>query len=224
MILDLHVHTVYGGWDSSLRPEELIEEARRIGLDGVCLTEHSRIWDRHDLRRFAAANDFVVFRGIELGTELGHITALGLDGYVSGIHRASALAREVKRAHGFTIAVHPLRHLITHPASLTEATLSLEWPALAPLFSLVDALEVFNGGCTDEENQASRRAARALRKKATAGSDAHSVHGLGCCATVFERTFEGDRALIEELRAGRYYAAQRLMANDGCSWPRPPPL
>jgi PHP domain-containing protein len=42
------------------------------------------------------------------------------------------------------------------------------------------------------------------------GSDAHSEHGLGCCATVFERDIRDERALIEELRASRFQAINRL--------------
>jgi hypothetical protein len=42
------------------------------------------------------------------------------------------------------------------------------------------------------------------------GSDAHSEHGLGCCATEFERAVRTERELIEELRAGRFRAINRL--------------
>ena len=50
-VFDLHVHTVKGSSDSSLTPEQLIEEAQRIGLDGVCLTEHSGGWENHEFER-----------------------------------------------------------------------------------------------------------------------------------------------------------------------------
>jgi PHP-associated len=42
------------------------------------------------------------------------------------------------------------------------------------------------------------------------GSDAHSEHGLGCCGTEFERHIRNERELIEELRAGRFRAVNRL--------------
>ena len=44
-IVDMHLHTVKGGSDSSLTPEQLMEEARRIGLSGVNISEHDRLWD-----------------------------------------------------------------------------------------------------------------------------------------------------------------------------------
>src|SRR5437870_5281480 len=46
-IVDMHVHTVRGAADSSLTPDQLIEEARRIGLTGVNISEHDRVWEPH---------------------------------------------------------------------------------------------------------------------------------------------------------------------------------
>ena len=37
-ILDAHVHTVRGAADSSLQPDDLLEEARRIGIPKALLT------------------------------------------------------------------------------------------------------------------------------------------------------------------------------------------
>ena len=51
-IVDMHVHTVRGAADSSLTPDELIEEARRIGLTGVNISEHDRVWEPHPLEEF----------------------------------------------------------------------------------------------------------------------------------------------------------------------------
>jgi len=51
-IVDMHVHTVRGAADSSLTPDQLIEEARRIGLTGVNISEHDRVWEPHLLEEF----------------------------------------------------------------------------------------------------------------------------------------------------------------------------
>ena len=40
MIIDLHVHTTLGSADSIIDPGELVEIAQKVGLDGVCITEH----------------------------------------------------------------------------------------------------------------------------------------------------------------------------------------
>src|SRR5215813_14216602 len=73
MILDLHIHTSWHSADSNLSPIELIREAKRLGLDGVVVTEHDRGWDRFRARKLAAEYDFLFLRGIVLSTGLGHI-------------------------------------------------------------------------------------------------------------------------------------------------------
>ena len=40
MLIDLHVHTNISSRCSSLMPEELVDKARELGLDAVCVTEH----------------------------------------------------------------------------------------------------------------------------------------------------------------------------------------
>lgn len=42
--IDLHCHTKYSG-DNNLELEELVEQAIRMNLDGVCITEHSSLLD-----------------------------------------------------------------------------------------------------------------------------------------------------------------------------------
>ena len=44
-IIDMHLHTTKGASDSMLNPDDLIEEARRVGLTGVNITEHDRMWE-----------------------------------------------------------------------------------------------------------------------------------------------------------------------------------
>ena len=41
MVIDLHVHSSPASPCSSIPVEQLIEEARAIGLDGICLTDHN---------------------------------------------------------------------------------------------------------------------------------------------------------------------------------------
>ena len=48
----------------------------------------------------------------------------------------------------------------------------------------------------------------------TAGSDAHSHHGVGCHVTVFEKDVRSEEEFLEELRAGRYRPATGLRAGN----------
>ncbi len=46
VVIDLHVHTYPASACSVARLEDMILEAKRIGLDGVCLTDHNYVWDK----------------------------------------------------------------------------------------------------------------------------------------------------------------------------------
>jgi hypothetical protein len=215
IIVDMHVHTVKGGSDSSLTLEQLIEEARRIGLDGVNISEHDRLWDAREVERFRRESGLFISGGMEVSTDLGHIVVIGLDRYLPGIRKAAELRRVVSEADGFMFVAHPFRNFFDsfhfRRDSDQPPSLSPEEAARLPVFELVDELEVANGGCTPGENHFALLVARVLGKRGIGSSDAHSTHGLGCFTTVFQRPLADQRDLIAELKAGRYYPAEGLL-------------
>jgi hypothetical protein len=214
-IVDMHVHTVKGGSDSSLTPEQLVEEARRIGLGGVNISEHDRLWDARELERFRRESGLFVSGGMEVSTDLGHIVVIGLDRYLPGIRKAAELRRVVSEAGGFMFVAHPFRNLFDsfhfRRDSDQPPSLAPEEAARLPVFELVDELEVANGGCTPGENHFALLVARILGKRGIGSSDAHSTHGLGCFTTVFQQPLADELDLIAELKAGRYYPAEGLL-------------
>jgi hypothetical protein len=214
-IVDMHLHTVKGGADSSLTPQQLTEEAARIGLGGVNISEHDRLWDARDLESFRRESGLFISGGMEVSTDLGHIIVIGLDQYLPGIRKAVELRRVVSEVGGFMFVAHPFRHFFD-PAhfrrdSREPPSLTPEEAARLPIFELVDELEVANGGCTPGENYFALLVARVLGKQGIGSSDAHSTHGLGCFTTVFRRPLADERDLIAELKAGRYYPAEGLL-------------
>jgi hypothetical protein len=214
-IVDMHVHTVRGASDSSLTPEQLLEEARRIGLTGVNITEHDRAWDDHEWERFRQrAEGIFLSRGMEVSTDLGHIIVVGLTRYVPGIRRATELRRVVDEVGGFMIAAHPFRHFFDpvhyHRDGRAPVEMTPEEAARLPVFQLVDEIEVANGGCTLRENLFALQVARILGKKGIGASDCHSTNGLGCFVTVFEEELESQEHMLALLREGRYYPAAGL--------------
>ncbi len=218
-IVDMHVHTVRGAADSSLTPNQLIAEARRIALSGVNISEHDRLWDPHDLDEFRHRSGLFVSRGMEVSTDLGHCIVIGLDRYVPGIRRATELRKAVDEAGGFMIVAHPFRHFFdpVHfrrdgrpPFNMTPE----EAAERMPIFRLVDEIEVANGGCTPRENQFALRVTRVLGKRGIGASDCHSTQGVGYFTTVFEAELESQEQMLALLKAGGYYAAQGLPSGD----------
>ena len=51
MRIDLHLHTNPLSPDSSIDPEAAIREAKKVGLQGLCFTEHNRAWDQEAVER-----------------------------------------------------------------------------------------------------------------------------------------------------------------------------
>ena len=97
VILDMHVHTTVGSYDSNLSPLDLIHRGKAAGLDGVVVTEHDRGWDRDLARQLTREHDFLILCGMEVSTELGHILVYGLEEYVSGILYANTLRQVVDK-------------------------------------------------------------------------------------------------------------------------------
>jgi predicted metal-dependent phosphoesterase TrpH len=210
-IIDMHVHTTRGASDSSLRPVELARAVRRLHLGGVVVTEHDRLWDAREMERFRQAHELLVVNGMEVSTELGHVLVIGLDTYVPGIRYAEELHRVVRGVGGYLIAAHPFRHYFSPVHWLRQGwepfDLTPREAAKLPLFEIVDAVEVLNGGNSDEENDFALQVAEILGKPGIGGSDAHSHQGIGIYTTVFERSLETEHDLLRELKAGRFYPA-----------------
>lgn len=218
MIVDMHVHTNKGGYDSMLSVPQLIGEAQRRGLDGVCVTEHCYVWSRKELRELVSDYHLTLFSGTEVETDMGHIIVFGLDRYISGIHRAAELRRVADDIGGFVIAAHPFRRFF----ELEELKVKpqREWDQVlddalhVPVLDVVDDIEVLNGGCNERENLLAVQVAQRVGMRGTAGSDAHSTHGLGRFVTVFERELENEVDLIAELKAGRFFPASRTASGE----------
>lgn len=193
--------------DSNLDPEEMVVSAQSVGLDGVCITEHAFTWDPHDFREFARQQSLVLIPGMEVDTEYGHILVFGLNGYLSGIHKAEELRRQVTEHGGIMVVAHPFRRYQEKrkpPYTVDEAV-------RLPVFQLVDEVEVANGYCTEKENAFTLEVARRLGFRGTGGSDAHSANGLGLFTTYFEREFGTLEEFLQEMKAGRFFPAQGLL-------------
>ena len=213
VILDMHVHTNVGSYDSNLSPLELIHIGKTSGLDGVVVTEHDRGWDRDLARRLTREHDFLILCGMEVSTDLGHILVYGLEEYVSGILYAETLRQVVDKVDGVMFAAHPYRKAFVNTDGRWDApkpTLTVQEAADRTIVQLVDGLEVYNGATGDRENAMAVAVREHVGVRGIGGSDAHSEHGLGCCATEFERPVRTERELIEELRAGRFRAITRF--------------
>lgn len=201
---DLHVHTAAGSLDASIQPHALAPAASSWGLDGVVVAEHLSPWSRqHD----APGPGPLLIAGLEVGFGRDHLVVLLAGGV------ATADARELRaasgpaelagivraRGDGIVVLAHPFRYS------------SERWPADDPVYTVaareildhVDAIEVVNGGCTDAENRMASELARHMGMPVTAGSDAHTVEGVGYAFLELASSVSNAGGLIEQILDSR---------------------
>jgi predicted metal-dependent phosphoesterase TrpH len=192
VLIDLHCHTKVRSACSALTPEALVRAARERGLDGVCITEHDALWPLDDIRHIAESMEFVVLRGMEVTTEVGHVLVFGLKRHDPSMATLDELYRIVRAEGGLMYLAHPSRR----------------YGALPPddLSAYFDSVEAQNGTEGALQNDNAAGLAAGLRLPGIGGSDAHSVREIGVCATQFAATIDGETSFLAALRRGDYRA------------------
>jgi predicted metal-dependent phosphoesterase TrpH len=192
MLIDLHCHTRVRSACSALTPDALVRAARARGLDGVCITEHDALWALDDIRRLAEEMEFVVVRGMEVTTEVGHVLVFGLDKHHTDMVTLESLHRIVRAEHGLMYLAHPSRRYGTLPPD--------------DLSAYFDSVESQNGTEGMLQNDNAAQLARGLRLPGIGGSDAHSAREVGVCATDFDAAVSDEASFLAALRSGAYTA------------------
>ncbi len=202
MLIDLHVHTYPRSSCSNINPAELIQEAKRIGLDGFCLTEHQVMWDWDEVVGLAENKGIRIFRGNEITTAQGDVLVFGLESNILGIITIQELSEIVKSVNGFSIAAHPFRGFKMF--GVGQLGLTLDQACKKKSLQFVDAVEIRNGRVTEKENEVAGNVAERLGLPGTAGSDAHEIGALGTWVTDFKKNIDTEADLLRELKAGNF--------------------
>lgn len=167
--VDLHTHTIYSK-DCLTQTIKLVEQARRVGLQKIAVTEHNRLDGA--LVAKAMAPDLIIV-GEEIKTTHGEIIAYFVKEEVPrGLSPQETIAR--LREQGAVISIpHPLDSVRSSAMRLAN---------VLTVIDQVDALEVLNARCVlERDNLAAAALAQEHGKLLTAGSDAHTPAELGRC-------------------------------------------
>jgi predicted metal-dependent phosphoesterase TrpH len=100
--VDLHVHTNFS--DGDMTPEEMVVEARKMGLAGIAITDHDEIGGVEVALEAAGSSGFEVVPGVELSTVEGK-SDLHILGYLVDVHDENLLKylqvfRDARRNRG----------------------------------------------------------------------------------------------------------------------------
>jgi predicted metal-dependent phosphoesterase TrpH len=194
MRIDLHCHSKYS-YDNYLEPEELMEQAIKMNLDGACFTEHHSMIPSWPLERIRIPEGFYVFRGLEISTDLGHLLTYGLKDDSWNIRsnhtylNAFEVIENVHRLGGICVPAHPFRG----------------WDSFGEnLFRVdgFDAIETHNGLNSENMNQKAIHAARLRNLSSVGGSDCHNKEQVGKAFTEFKNPVHTIDELIEEIKKG----------------------
>ena len=187
MIIDIHTHTYPTSVDSFIDADELIEEAKRIGLDGVCITDHDGFWDHREVEDLSKRHNFLVLPGCEVTTEEGHVLVYGLRRYIFGMHRAGFVKDKLDRENGAMVVAHPYRRTYRKEADINSEAYRemLERASRNDVFDMVNAVELLNGrGSAGGERFQSRpgglvrAAGHRSERRAQAGGRRHLCDGV----------------------------------------------
>ena len=204
MHIDLHIHTSPLSACSYIEPHELVQGARRLKLDGICLTEHQVVWDPVEVDKLAAEAGIKIFRGNEFTTNQGDILVFGFYEDIKELIIIQELREKVQKAGGYMIAAHPFRGFKTF--GIGQLKMTVEQAGRRKVFEFVDAVEIGNGKLAEDENDMAGKVAEKLGLPGTGGSDAHRVDEIATWVTVFENDIENEIQLVQELHAGRFRA------------------
>jgi hypothetical protein len=202
MRIDLHIHTSPLSACSYIDPNELVQEAQRLKLDGICLTEHQVLWAPAEVDKLAMEAGVKIFRGNEFTTNQGDVLVFGFYEDIKELMIIQELREAVQKAGGFMIAAHPFRGFKTF--GIGQLQMTVEQAAKRKMFEFVDAVEIGNGKLSQDENDMACKVAEKLNLPGTGGSDAHRIDEIATWVTVFENDIKNEQELLEELHAGRY--------------------
>lgn len=189
---DTHVHTDYSGFnslglmsfpESVIDPAKQVDDARRRGLDVLCITDHNEVAGGILAQKYAKKfDDIDVVVGDEVMTDQGEVIGLWLTEKLKKWLSPEEAVDIIHEQGGLAIAPHPFS---VHVDGMQEKIFDLP----------IEGFEVINGGHPDPY---SNYLAQCIMDRhpgkwaATSGSDAHSLFTAGYNWTEFEGRTEDD--------------------------------
>jgi len=197
MKIDLHTHLEKRPYRYVRR---LIQQAKEIGMDAICLTEHNAEEPPDFYPALKEDVDIPVFWASEYSSAEGHILVFMPGEKVKFAKQWQPMQEIIdmaKDAGGVAIPVHPFSHIHRNP--LGDKVFQLE---------NLTAIETINGALNTEDNIKAETARSRLGIKGIGGSDAHNEFMVGRAFTVFRDKIKTMDDLINALLHGRYSASR----------------
>lgn len=183
--IDLHVHTCYSR-DATTTLEEVVTYSKKLGLDGVAITDHDTL---DGALKLIQETELIVIPGVEVTSLQGHILALNMTTPIPPKLSIFETIQRIHEAGGIAIAAHPT---VVYKGGLRRR-----------ITSDFDAIEVINSTVFpfSFSTYLSRKLAASLKLPQTSGSDAHHACGIGFAYTIVDADPEVDE-IVQAIKRG----------------------
>ena len=200
----MHMHSTLS--DGRLSPEEALGRYQARGYDFVALTDH---WHPGEASRFSS---MTMLTGVELdaevdGDQVAHIVGIGFDPEkLAGQGRsgdAQALIDSIRTSGGIAILAHPAWSMNT-----VDFICGISGLSGAEIFNTFSGIP-WNTGRADSSNILDLASTKGALLPLVSSDDSHRYDGEeGVSRTMVNARDSSPEALMEALRAGRFYASQ----------------
>lgn len=166
MKIDFHIHTYYS-YDSFMKPEKILQVAKKRGLDGIIICDHNTIKGGIEVKKINRDNNFIVIVGAEIATNAGDVTGIFLTKEIESRYFDDVI-KEIRAQNGKVILNHPYKG---HDLSKID-------------LSKIDFIEGYNSRLNNEDNQKAIVLAKKYNIPIIAGSDAHLYSEIANSTTI----------------------------------------
>lgn len=198
MFFDIHLHTSRYSGDSVMDPNQLIRQAVKRGLQGVCITEHHNLWRQDELDELmsqANTPGFVLLAGFEYTSSHGDVLIYGLNEeqcktFVPRKFSPEAAIAQAQEWGAACVAAHPTREKLGYDERIFGLPLQ--------------GMEVQSCNLNINEQRLAFKLAKQLKLPGTASSDAHRLEDLGRYSTEFMIPIQTMDDLVSALKQGQF--------------------
>ncbi len=190
MLIDTHLHQKKHSGDSFISLEEIVDRAKELGLDGICITDHESNGIMEEAKLLGKKESFIIITGAEILTYEGDMTVFGLQNLPDGMIHAEELIDLVRKAGGVAICSHPYRQ---NNRGMGDHMKELDY---------IFGIEAFNGSTPEDLNEKAYDISVELDVPALGGSDAHRIEQVGKFATWMPDWVVDEISFIKAIKQG----------------------